>query len=295
MTTQTPSETRRLDVPPAKARRAERAHAPATPAKPRHWDHSPGWPIGLAALAMVVFLALPLVALVLYFVSHGSLAHMQGGMAARALWLTLRTTFLSPALCIALGLPLAYLLARRDFPGKAVVDTLVDLPVVIPPVVAGVALLLAFGRQGLIGRHLAVFGIQVGFTSAAVVMAQLFIASPYFIRAARAGFEAVDPDLEQAAYTLGAGRWRTFWSVTVPLAGPSLTAGAVFAWARALSEFGATMMFAGNFPGHTQTLTLAVMTAMESDLDTAVSVSILSLALAIVTLITAKAFLRRLI
>jgi molybdate transport system permease protein len=137
-------------------------------------------------------------------------------------------------------------------------------------------------------------GIQIGFTTVAVVMAQLFIASPFFIRAARAGFEGVDRDLELAAYTMGASRWRTFWTVTVPLAGPSLTAGIVFAWARSLSEFGATMMFAGNYPGRTQTLTLAVMTAMESDLDTAVSVSVLSLALAVVTLVTAKAFLRRL-
>lgn len=294
MTTRTPSDTLQTPVSAVPPRAAERAAAPATRRRGRSWESAPGWPLGLAALGMVVFLALPLIALALYFFSNGSLAHLQGGMAARALWLTLRTTFLSTLLCIALGLPVAYLLARREFRGKGVLDTLVDLPVVIPPVVAGVALLLAFGRYGLVGRHLSAFGIQIGFTPAAVVMAQLFIASPYFIRAARAGFEGVDEDLEQAAYTLGASRWRTFWSVTAPLAGPSLTAGAVYAWARALGEFGATMMFAGNFAGHTQTLTLAVMTAMESDLNTAVSISILSLALAIVTLVTAKAFLRRL-
>jgi molybdate transport system permease protein len=264
------------------------------PGRRRHWDHGEGWVLGVASLAIMAFLVVPLAALILYFFDHGSASHLHSEMAARALWLTLRTTLIATGFCVVLGLPLAYLLARRDFPGKAVVDTLVDLPLVMPPVVAGVALLLAFGRQGLIGRHLDVLGIEIGFTQTAVIMAQVFIASPFFIRTARAGFEGVDRELEQAAYTIGAGRWRTFWTVTVPLAGPSLTAGVVFAWARALSEFGATMMFAGNFPGRTQTLTLAVMTAMESDLDTAVSISVLSLALAVVTLLTAKAFLWRL-
>lgn len=259
----------------------------------RHWDHGEGWVLGLASTGIVAFLAAPITALLLYFTAHGGLAHLQSEMAVRALWLTLRTTLISTIACVVFGTPMAYLLARRRFTGKGLLDTLVDLPVVVPPVVAGVALLLAFGRRGLIGRHLDALGIEIGFTTLAVVMAQVFIASPFFIRAARAGFEGVDRDLEQAAYTMGAGRWRTFWVVTVPLAGPSLTGGLVLAWARALSEFGATMMFAGNFPGRTQTLTLAVMTAMESDIDTAVAVSVLSLALAVVTLVIAKAFLRR--
>jgi molybdate transport system permease protein len=169
-----------------------------------------------------------------------------------------------------------------------VLDTLVDLPITIPPVVAGVALLLAFGRRGLIGRQLDLWGYQIAFSSVAVVMAQLLIASPFFVKAARAGFEAVDVGLEAAARTLGASRWRVFWTVTVPLARPALLSGVVLAWARALSEFGATMMFAGNFPGRTQTLTLAVMTALESDLETAVAVSALSLALGLIALLAAK-------
>ncbi|HEY3412580.1 MAG TPA: ABC transporter permease [Armatimonadota bacterium] len=259
----------------------------------RHWDHGEGWVLGLASMGIIAFLAVPIAALLLSFFTNSGLSHLHSEMAVRALWLTMRTTLISTALCVILGTPMAYLLARKRFPGKGILDTLVDLPVVVPPVVAGVALLLAFGRRGLIGRHLEAVGIEIGFTTVAVIMAQVFIASPFFIRAARAGFEGVDRELERAAYTLGAGRWRTFWVVTVPLAGPSLTGGLVLAWARALSEFGATMMFAGNFPGRTQTLTLAVMTAMESDLDTAVAVSVLSLALAVATLVTAKAFLGR--
>jgi molybdate transport system permease protein len=160
-------------------------------------------------------------------------------------------------------------------------------------VVAGVALLLAFGRRGLLGRPLELMGLSIPFSTVAVVMAQVFIASPFFVKAARAGFESVDARLEEAARTLGASRWRAFWTVTVPLARPSLVAGAALAWARALSEFGATMMFAGNLPGRTQTLTLAVMSAMESDLDTALAVSLLSLALALAALVVAKVAARR--
>jgi molybdate transport system permease protein len=160
-------------------------------------------------------------------------------------------------------------------------------------VVAGVALLLAFGRRGLIGQHLDAFGLQIPFTSIAVVMAQVFIASPFFVRAARAGFEAVDTALESAAQTLGASPWRVFWTITVPLARPALVAGTVLAWARSLSEFGATMMFAGNFPGRTQTLSLAVMSAMESDLDTALAISTLALGLGIVALVLAKRLAQR--
>ena len=249
--------------------------------------------LALASAALPVFIALPLLAL-LVTVSPASLAsHLTSEMAARALWLTLRTTLVATALCVALGTPLAYLLARHRFRGHEALDTLVDVPVTLPPVVAGVALLLAFGRRGLIGQHLDAFGIQIPFTSVAVVMAQVFIASPFFVRAARAGFEAVDTTLESAAQTLGASPWRVFWTVTVPLARPALVAGTVLAWARSLSEFGATMMFAGNFPGRTQTLTLAVMSAMESDLETAVAVSVLTLLLAAGSLLVARRLARR--
>jgi molybdate transport system permease protein len=242
--------------------------------------------LGSAPLAL--YFLVSLAALVLVVPPRELVGHVASPLALTALWLTIKTTLVATLLCVVLGTPLAYLLARHSFRGRDLVDTLVDLPITIPPVVAGVALLLAFGRRGLLGRHLDVFGMPVAFTSVAVVMAQVFIASPFFVKAARAGFEAVDPRLEGAARTLGATPWRAFWTVTVPLARPALLSGVVLAWARALSEFGATMMFAGNFPGRTQTLTLAVMSAMESDLPTAVAVSALSLGLALASLLVGR-------
>jgi molybdate transport system permease protein len=247
----------------------------------------------LGSAPLLLFLALPLGSLLLVEAPSELARRLASPMAARALALTLATTLAATLLAAALGTPLAYLLARHPFRGRPLVDTLVDLPITIPPVVAGVALLLAFGRRGLVGRHLDVLGVQVAFTTIAVVMAQLFIASPFFVRSARAGFEGVDGRLEDAARTLGAGPWRTFWTVTVPLARPALLAGLLLTWARALSEFGATMMFAGNFPGRTQTLTLAVMTAIEADLETAVAISVASLALALAALLAARAAARR--
>jgi molybdate transport system permease protein len=242
----------------------------------------------LGSAPLVLFIALPLAALLLFSPPAELVRHLATPLAARALWLTLRTTLLATALAVALGTPLALLLARGSFRGRELLDTLVDLPMTIPPVVAGVALLLAFGRRSLIGRQLDLFGVQIAFSSVAVVMAQLFVASPFFVKAARAGFEAVDTRFEAAARTLGASPWRVFWTVTLPLARPALLSGLVLAWARALSEFGATILFAGNFPGRTQTLTLAVMTALESDLETAVAISALSLFLALAALLSAK-------
>jgi molybdate transport system permease protein len=242
----------------------------------------------IGSAGLLLYFVVPLAALLLVLPPRDLVDPLLSPLALGALWLTVKTTLVATALAVAMGTPLAYLLARVSFRGRDLVDTLVDLPITIPPVVAGVALLLAFGRRGLIGRHLDVLGVQIAFTSVAVVMAQLFIASPFFVKAARAGFEAVDARLEAAARTLGASPWRVFWTITVPLARPALLSGVVLAWARALSEFGATMMFAGNFPGRTQTLTLAVMTALESDLPTAVAVSTLSLGLAVAALLTAR-------
>jgi molybdate transport system permease protein len=247
----------------------------------------------LGSLVLVLFIGVPLAALVLDVRPDAWLAQLGSATALRALWLTLVTTAVSTVLCVAFGLPLAYLLARFEFRGKALVDTLVDLPVTIPPVVVGLALLLAFGRQGWVGRPLEGIGIHIAFSTVAVVMAQVAMASPFFVRAARAGFEAVDEQLERAAWALGASRLHAFRTVVIPLAMPSLLAGAVMCWARALSEFGATMMFAGNLPGRTQTLALAVMSAMESDLDTAVAVAALSLVLGIVALATLRILLRQ--
>jgi len=240
------------------------------------------------SVLLPVYILVPLVALPLFVNPRTLVERVASGMALHALALSLETTLVATALCLVLGTPVAYLLARSEFRGRALVDTLVDLPVTIPPVVAGVALLLAFGRRGLIGSYLDLVGIRIPFTTLAVVMAQVFMASPFFVKSARAGFERVDRTLEDVAGTLGASPWRVFWTVTVPLARPALVAGIVLTWARALSEFGATMMFAGNLPGRTQTLTLAVMSAMESDLDTAVAISVLTLFLALVSLVAAK-------
>jgi molybdate transport system permease protein len=247
----------------------------------------------LAAAPLLLFLAVPFLAIVLALSPARLARDLASGEAMKALLLTFGTTLAATAITITAGVPVAFLLARRRFPGKEALDTLVDLPVTVPPVVCGVALLLTFGRRGLIGRELDAAGIHIPFSTIAVIMAQVFIASPFFVKAARAGFEAVPLRLEASARTLGATRWHTFWTVTVPLARPALLAGGVLAWARALSEFGATMMFAGNFPGRTQTLALAVMTAMESSLDTALAISTLALALGLAALILAKQWARR--
>jgi molybdate transport system permease protein len=249
--------------------------------------------VWLGSAPLAVFIALPLVALLRELSPVDLARHLASPLALTALWLTMRTTLLATLLAVLFGTPLAFLLARGRFPGREALDTLVDLPITIPPVVAGVALLLAFGRRGLVGRHLDLLGLHVAFTWVAVVMAQLFMASPFFVKAARAGFEAVDVRLEAAARTLGASPWRVFWTITVPLARPALLSGVILAWARALSEFGATMMFAGNLEGSTQTLTLAVMSAFEGDLAAAVAVSALSLFLALVALLAAKGLAAR--
>ena len=246
--------------------------------------------MGVASLSLplVLLLALPFIALIAGIHPTEWLRAVQTPTALQALGLTIRTTTLSTAMCVVFGLPVAVLLARHRFPGHSVIDAIVDLPISVPPVVVGVALLLAFGRAGLIGKHFHAVGIDIGFTTMAVVIAQIAIAAPYFVKSARAGIEAIDIRLEGAARTLGANPWRTFWTVTFPLIRPAMLAGTFLAWARALSEFGATMMFAGNFPGRTQTLPLAVMSAFETDLQTAIAVSTLSLALSVVALGAAK-------
>jgi len=255
----------------------------------RGWERNRGLRLMTPlSLLLPLYILLPLVALLFYIDPRSIVEHLASPLAMKALWLSLKTTVGATLLCVLLGTPIAFALARSSFRGRELVDTLIDLPVTVPPVVAGVSLLLVFGRRGLLGRYLELAGIEIPFTTMAVVMAQVFMASPFFVKAARAGFEAVDTTLEDVAGTLGASSWRVFWTVTVPLARPALIAGTVLAWARSLSEFGATMMFAGNLPGRTQTLTLAVMSAMEVDLDTAVAISALTLVLALGALLLAK-------
>lgn len=244
-------------------------------------------PAGLAPIALIwtlaglllLFLALPVGALVVRAFGPGTTWDAATTQTLRqALGLSLMTTCVSMIVVIALGTPLAYLLARRRFRGAAIVEALVDLPIVLPPAVAGIALLMAFGRRGVIGQWLDQGGITLGFTTAAVVMAQIFVAAPFYVIAARSGFARVDRDVEDAAADLGASPARVFRSVTLPLIAPSLIAGAVLAWARALGEFGATIMFAGNFPGVTQTMPLAIYGRFGAgDLSTALLLSVVLL------------------
>ncbi len=247
----------------------------------------------LPATVFVLFVAVPLGALVWRAAQSGQLLDSLAQPAIRdALRLSVTTSLLTVGIVLVLGTPLAYLLARRSFPGKAVIDTLVDLPMVLPPVVAGVALLMAFGRRGVFGPALQGAGIDVAFTAKAVVAAQIFVSSPFYIRAARVGFQAVDGTLEQAAAIDGASALRTFLHITLPLSLPAVLSGVVLCWARALSEFGATMLFAGNLRGTTQTMSLAIMTAMESNLYTALALSVLLLTVAFITLLVFRALTR---
>lgn len=238
------------------------------------------------AAILVVFLALPLVALVWRALDAGGGSGPESvGTLRAALTLSIWTSLLALALAVAFGTPLAYLLARRSFPGSRLLDSLVDLPIVLPPAVAGIALLMAFGRNGLVGRWFDAVGITIGFTPAAVVLAQVFVAVPFFVRAAKSGFARVDRDLEEAAADLGASPVRVFRNVTLPLAAPGLAAGTVLAWARALGEFGATIMFAGSFAGRTQTMPLAIYGRFGAgDLPSALLLSIVLLATSLLVL-----------
>ena len=252
-------------------------------------------PAGMAATVIyVLFIGLPVVALLVRAGQQdGFLAGLSGDLVLQALRLTIVTSVISLAIVVVVGTPFALLLARRSSPALRVIDTFVELPIVLPPVVAGVAMLMAFGRNGLLGPALSSVGITLPFTTAAVIFAQIFVAAPFYIRAARIGFAAVDPAYEEVSQTLGVSPWATFWRLTLPVAWPSLLTGLTLAWARAVSEFGATIMFAGNLTGRTQTMPLAIMTAMESSLGAALALAVLLLAMSALALVALSALLRR--
>jgi molybdate transport system permease protein len=252
---------------------------------PRRIDHrAPWWIVAPAALG-VALLVLPLLGLL----ARASLSDLARDLASAevvaALRLSLVCSLAATAIAIPLGLPLAWILARSEARGLRWLRALVTLPMVLPPVVGGVALLFAFGRRGLVGQWVHdAFGVSLPFTTAAVIVAETFVAMPFLVAAAEAGFRQVDRRLEEAAETLGAGRARTLLGVTIPLALPALGAGAVLCWARALGEFGATITFAGNLPGVTQTLPLAVYVALETRPEAAIALSLLMLALSLTVL-----------
>lgn len=247
----------------------------------------------LLSAPLLLFLTLPLLALLVRAAPVDLLARLFDPAVAQAIWLSMTTTTTTLALTVVLGLPVAYLLARRSFRGRAVLDTLIDLPIVMPPTVAGIALLLAFGRRGLLGQHFSAAGVDIAFTQVAVVMAQLFVAAPFFVKAAAAGFAEVDSEIEAAAAIDGANSWQVFQMITVPLTSASLLAGAVMTWARALGEFGATIIFAGNFPGRTQTMPLAIYLGFEMELSRALTLSVILLVASFLVLLVVKVLLRQ--
>jgi molybdate transport system permease protein len=243
----------------------------------------------LPALVGLAFLVLPLIGL-LVRAPWGTMGTRLAEPAIRqALMLSLQTASLATVVCLALGVPLAWLLARVRFPGRRIVRALVTVPLVLPPVVGGVSLLLVLGRRGLIGAWLdRTFGITLPFTTAGVVLAEAFVAMPFLVIAVEGALRGADARYEEAAATLGASRWTTFIRVTLPLVAPGVAAGAVLCWARALGEFGATITFAGNFPGRTQTMPLAVYLALETDLDAAIVLSLILLAVSVGILATLR-------
>lgn len=250
---------------------------------------APATLLALPAGLLVGIVVVPLLVLVSRAVTDPAVAaSLTAPIVLQALRVTLTSTALSLLIVIATGTPLAYLIARRDFPGRVLVNLAVDLPLVLPPVVAGVALLLAFGRRGFIGQELAAVGIELPFTLAAVVLAQVFVAGPFYVRGAAVGFATIDPAVEEAAAIDGASAWGSFWYVTLPIASPGIAGGAVLCFGRALSEFGATLLFAGNFLGRTQTMSLAIMQAMESDLPSALALAVLLVGAAAVLLLAAR-------
>jgi molybdate transport system permease protein len=242
----------------------------------------------LAALA-VAFFAVPLLGL-LQRAPWSQLADdLTDPVVRDALWLSLVCSLGATVLAFVLGLPLAWVLARTQMPGRRVVRALVLLPMVLPPVVGGVALLLAFGRRGLVGQYLDQWlGIRLPFTTGGAILAEAFVAMPFFVIVVEAGLRSLDRRYEEAAATLGAGRVTTFRRVVLPLIAPSLVAGAALTWARALGEFGATILFAGNLQGETQTMPLAIFVELQTNLGGAIALSLVLLAVSVVVLVSLR-------
>lgn len=247
----------------------------------------------LLGLPLILFILLPLAALLMKVPYQEFLKSIQDQQIRQAIQLSLVTSVISVLVTILFGTPVAYLLARSRRRTVALIDTIIDLPTILPPAVAGVALLIAFGRRGMFGAWLGDLGITLPFTQAAVIMAQTFVASPFYVKAAAIGFSGIRTELLEASALDGASRWQTFWHVTLPLTRLSIISGAVMTWARALGEFGATIIFAGNFPGRTQTMPLAIYVGFEINLSTALLLSFILICFSFLTLIAVKFVLHR--
>lgn len=246
----------------------------------------------LVSAPLLLFWVLPLLALVSRTSPAQLWANLDQPQVGQAVWISLRTTAMALAATVLFGTPVAYLLSLPQLPYRRVLDTLIDLPSVLPPAVAGVALLLVFGRRGLIGEPLSALGVQIAFTQMAVVMAQTFVAAPFYIKAAALGFASVEPELVQAAALDGASNWQIFRYVSIPLSWNALISGGALTWARALGEFGATIIFAGNLPGSTQTMPLAIYIGFELDLEVAITLSVILVLASFLALLVIKGFIR---
>jgi len=256
-------------------------------------DRAPGGVgFGFVAALFTIFLALPVLTLIGRALLGGALLDVAASSAlVAALALSLGTTAISLLLTVGFGLPLAVVLARRTFRGKWLLEAIVDLPIVLPPAVAGLALLLVLGRRGLLGGLVDATGLDIAFTTAAVIVAQTLVSAPFFVRSARAGIAAVDREMEDAARVDGASELGLFRAITIPLAAPALAAGLVMCWARALGEFGATIMFAGNVAGRTQTLPLLVYGEFQAgDLDASIAAAAILVVAALGVLLAVRLF-----
>jgi molybdate transport system permease protein len=249
---------------------------------------SAAWLMLLLAAIALVFLSLPLFGLLLRVPWNEAVHRLSQPPVWDALRLSMLAATSAALLSLVFGFPLAWLLARGDFPGRRFLRALVLLPMVLPPVVAGVALLTAFGRRGLIGAPLERLGIQLPYTSAGLILAVTFVAAPFLVISLEAGLSGLDPRLEEAATSLGASPWLVFFSVTLPALRPAIVAGTALAWARALGEFGATITFAGNLAGRTRSLPLAVFDALQHDPDGAVLLGALLLAVSLLVLVSLR-------
>ena len=237
-------------------------------------DENSGWIFIVPSALLLGLFAVPLAAVVLRSVSPAFFKNAASEQALDALGLSLITSSITMIVAAVLGTPLAYVLSRWKFKYKSWLEILLDLPIVLPPSVAGLALLIAFGRNGLFGPALHVLGITLPFTTAAVVLAQTFVAAPLYVRSARIGFAGMDQQIIEAAHVEGASQWQLFYEVMIPLTGRVLISGAILTWTRALGEFGATILFAGNLQGTTQTMPMAIYLGFESNLGVALALSV---------------------
>lgn len=244
--------------------------------------------LALLGLIALLFLTLPLAALVIRSIVNRAWEGVPESAIPDAIWLSFISTSLSMVITLLFGTPLAFILARRHFPLKRLVSVLVELPIVLPPAVAGLALLITFGRRGLIGAGLSELGISLTFTIYAVIMAQTFVSAPFYIRSAQLGFQSVPKEIEEAARVDGAGGFSLFWLVTLPLSSRTLVAGLILCWARALGEFGATILFAGSLQGRTQTMPLLIYNVIERDIDAAIWTGLILVGIALIALLLSQ-------